>query len=99
MLGVMSLLGTEARAQSGPIKTVEPLDNGLLRVTFFAGGVVDVPVKDYMFHARLCPLKEQNVFSSASTDGSFVRWYRDGIMVVDLSWEEVVQMAVGTEWI
>ena len=99
MLSIADLLGPAGREQNGPIKSVEPLENGSMRIVFVAGGVLEIPIGDHLEHARLCPLKETDVFFSAATNGMFIRWYREGAIVADLSWEEAIQIAVGKEWL
>ena len=85
-------------ARNGPVVKVQPLPGSTLRITLETGSVVELPLKAYLDEPRFCPLRDEAVWSHADTDGGFVRWYRDGMEVVELAWEELVSMMLGRRW-
>ena len=79
-----------------PIMAVWPLQAGVLQIIFETGSTVVVDLLSKFETARFCPLKEETVWKNAKTDGNFVRWYRDGLPVVEMSCEEILGMIVGS---
>ena len=87
------------RPSNGPIQSVQPLSDGILRLTLETGGTLDVPLTAHFQEARLCPLREEAVWNSVDTNGRFVHWYRNGLEVVELGWDELVGLALGPRWV
>ena len=87
------------RPSNGPIRDVEPLSDGVLRLILETGGTMDVPLASYFQEARLCPLREEAVWNHVDTNGRFVHWYRNELEVVELGWDELVGLALGPRWI
>ena len=88
-----------SKLSNGPIQQVLPLADGILRMILETGGTLDVPLAPHFQTARLCPLREDTVWSSADTNGRFVHWYRNELEVVELGWDELVGLALGPRWI
>jgi hypothetical protein len=44
---------------------------------------------------RFGVLSNPEIFTSANTDGYFVRWYRDGMVVAELGFGEIMRMVLG----
>ena len=84
---------------NGPIRAVRPLSEGILRLTLETGGMLDVPLASHFQEPRLCPLREEAVWNNVDTNGRFVHWYRNGVEVVELGWDEMVVFALGPRWI
>ena len=87
-----------SRHSNGPIREVLPLADGILRLILETGGTLDVPLASHFQNARLCPLRENAVWNNVDTNGRFVHWYRDGLEVVELGWDELVGLALGQRW-
>ncbi|MCR4786995.1 MAG: DUF2442 domain-containing protein [Lachnospiraceae bacterium] len=77
------------------IKSIKPMKNGILKVVFETGNSITVDMSQRLSTARFGVLKDTEVWESADTDGNFVHWYQDGIEVVELSFDEIMQMTVG----
>ena len=86
------------RSSNGPIREVQPLAGGRLRLILETGGSLDVPLEPHFHEARLCPLREESVWKNVDTNGRFVHWYRRGLEVVELGWDELVGLALGSRW-
>ena len=84
---------------NGPIQDVKPLANGVLRLILETGGVMDIPLSLYFRDARPCPLQEEAVWNHVDTNGRFVHWYRNGLEVAELGWDELVGLALGPRWV
>ena len=83
---------------NGPIRDVEPLSDGILRLILETGGTLDVPLASHFQEARLCPLREEAVWNNVDTNGRFVHWYRNELEVVELGWDELFGLALGPRW-
>lgn len=79
-----------------PISAVWPLQDGVLQIIFETGSTAVVNLRPKFETARFCPLREESVWKNVKTDGNFVRWYRDGIPIVEMACEEVLGMIVGS---
>ena len=86
------------KSSNGPILEVEPLSDGILRLTLETGGTLDVPLAPHFQEARLCPLREEAVWNNVDTNGRFVHWYRSELEVVELGWDELLALALGPRW-
>ena len=78
-----------------PIKSVMTLDGHLLQVTFHTGNCAVVDLKPHLQSVRFRALSNQEIWETADTNGGFIHWYQSGFMVVELAWNEVVEMPVG----
>ena len=70
------------------IQAVEPLDDFVLLIVFTSGSRLLLDMKPYLDKIRFLSLADKNVWSSAVTNGIFVR-FGD----VELSHDEILSMA------
>lgn len=87
------------KVSNGPIKEVEALQNGILRIVLETGSILDVPLSTHFKEPRLCPLRDETVWNAVDTNERFVHWYRNGVEVVELGWDELFSFAVGSRWV
>ena len=81
-----------------PITKVEPQENGILRVTFDTGNSVTVNMKPSFSGFRFGVLQQPEVWQSADTDGGFVKWYKNGLPVAELAYDEIMKMTLGESY-
>lgn len=83
-----------------PITKVEPMENGILQVTFDTGNSVTVDMKPRFIGFRFGVLQHPKVWSSVDTDGVFVRWYKSNCPtpVAELAYDEIMKMALGESY-
>lgn len=70
------------------ISAVNPLDNYILQVDFVSGSRLLLDMKPYLDKLRFRPLAEAQLWSSAVTNGIFIRFGN-----VELSHDELLAMA------
>ena len=70
------------------ISAVKPLDNYILQVDFVSGSRLLLDMKPYLDKLRYRPLAEAQLWSSAVTNGIFIRFGN-----VELSHDELLAMA------
>lgn len=70
------------------ISSVKPLDNYILQVDFVSGSRLLLDMKPYLDKLRFRPLAEAQLWSSAVTNGIFIRFGN-----VELSHDELLAMA------
>ena len=70
------------------ISAVKPLDNYILQVDFVSGSRLLLDMKPYLDKLRFRPLAEEQLWSSAVTNGIFIRFGN-----VELSHDELLAMA------
>ena len=70
------------------ISAVKPLDNYILQVDFVSGSRLLLDMKPYLDKLRFRPLAEAQLWSSAVTNGIFIRFGN-----VELSHDELRAMA------
>ncbi len=70
------------------ISAVKPLDNYILQVDFVSGSRLLLDMKPYLDKLRFRPLTEAQLWSSAVTNGIFIRFGN-----VELSHDELLAMA------
>ena len=70
------------------ISAVAPLDNYILQVDFVSGSRLLLDMKPYLDKLRFRPLAEAQLWSSAVTNGIFIRFGN-----VELSHDELLAMA------
>ena len=70
------------------ISAVKPLDNYILQVDFVSGSRLLLDMKPYLDKLRFRPLAEALLWSSAVTNGIFIRFGN-----VELSHDELLAMA------
>ena len=70
------------------ISAVKPLDNYILQVDFVSGSRLLLDMKPYLDKLRFRPLAEAQLWSSAVTNGIFMRFGN-----VELSHDELLAMA------
>lgn len=83
-----------------PITKVEPLENGILRVTFDTGNCVMVDMKPSFDKFRFGALQNPDIWRSADTDGGFVHWYKNGCTapVAELAYDEIMKITLGESY-
>ncbi len=81
-----------------PIIRVEPLENSILRVTFDTGNCVTIDIKPRLKNYRFGVLHDPAVWKTADTDGSFIYWYKNGLSVVELAYNEIMKMTLGESY-
>lgn len=81
-----------------PITKVEPIEDGILSVSFDTGNSVAVDMKPSFGGFRFGVLQNEDVWKSAATDGSFVYWYKDGMAVAELAYNEIMKMILGESY-
>ncbi|MCR4990593.1 MAG: hypothetical protein K6A38_07005 [Lachnospiraceae bacterium] len=74
------------------------MKNGILKVVLDTGNSLSVDMSDKLMTARFGVLKNSDVWQTADTDGNFVHWYKDDIEVVELSFDELMQMTLGSAY-
>lgn len=89
----------KATFSNGPIKKVKPLSGGNLQVFLETGGILNVPMAPHFDEARFYPLQDEAVWNDVDTNERFVHWYRDGVEVVELGWDELLNLALGSRWV
>ncbi|NLZ56621.1 MAG: hypothetical protein GX900_08200 [Clostridiaceae bacterium] len=62
-------------------------------IFYWATRTLDMKPK-FIFY-RFGVLSNPEVFASANTDGNFVRWYKDGLVVAELGFAEIMKMVLG----
>ena len=82
----------------GPVRNVQPLPGGILRVRLDTDSTIDIRLRDEFDKLRFLPLRNEKTWNNVKTDGYFVRWYRDGVKVVETTWGELLTIAVGPGW-
>ena len=70
------------------IASVTPLDGYVLQVDFVSGGRLLLPMEQWLESIRFAPLKQPEVWKSATTNGLFVRF-----STVEISHDELMDMA------
>ena len=70
------------------ISAVAPLDNYILQVDFVSGSRLLLDMKPYLCKLRFRPLADPQLWSSAVTNGIFIRFGN-----VELSHDELLTMA------
>ena len=70
------------------ISAVAPLDNYILQVDFVSGSRLLLDMKPYLGKLRFRPLADPQLWSSAVTNGIFVRFGN-----VELNHDEILSMA------
>lgn len=81
-----------------PITRVEPLDDGFLRITFDTGNSVKLDMKPSFSGFRFGVLQNPDIWRTADTDGGFVRWYKNGLSVAELAYNEIMKMTLGESY-
>lgn len=81
-----------------PITRVETLESGILRVIFDTGNSVILDMKPAFGGFRFGVLQKPEVWQTADTDGSFVHWYKNGMIVVELAYNEIMKMTLGESY-
>ena len=81
-----------------PITQVQPMEDGILRVTFDTGNSVLVNMKPGFSGFRFGVLSNMQIWQSADTDGGFVYWYKNGMPVAEISYNEIMRMTIGESY-
>ena len=83
-----------------PITKVEPMENGILQVTFNTGNTVSVDMKPRFIGFRFGVLQHPEIWNSVNTDGVFVHWYKKGspIPVAEIAYDEIMKMTLGESY-
>lgn len=83
-----------------PITKVEPLEHGILQVTFDTGNSVMVNMKPHFMGFRFGALQHSEIWHSADTNGGFVHWYKSGCPtpVAELAYDEIMKMTLGESY-
>ena len=80
----------ERRLRREYISGVKPLENHILKIDFVSGSSVLLDMTPFMEKLRFRPLKKPEVWSSAETNGIFVRFGG-----VEISHDEIIEMVEG----
>lgn len=86
------------KARGGPVSSVQPLSGGVLRLELTTGSTLEVCLRSEFDKLRFLPLRNPDIWHHVDTDGSVIRWYRDGVKVVEMTWGELLTVAVGSRW-
>ncbi len=78
-----------------PIAEVKPQEDGVLLVIFESGNSVRLDMMPRFATYRFGVLSNPDIFTSANTDGNFVRWYKNGMVVAELGFGEIIKMVLG----
>lgn len=81
-----------------PITGVEPLEDSILRVIFDTGNSVTIDMKPKLFSFRFRVLQNSAIWETADTDGGFIHWYKNGLPVVELAYNEIMKMTLGESY-
>ncbi len=81
-----------------PIIKVEAMDDGILKVTFDTGNSIIVDMKPNFGGFRFGALKNPEIWQSVDTNGSFVHWHKDGIVIAELAYDEIMKMTLGESY-
>lgn len=81
-----------------PITKVEPMDNGIILVAFDTGNSVVVDMKPSFTGFRFGVLQNKEVWETAGTDGGFIFWYKNGVAVAELAYNEIMNMILGDSY-
>ncbi|MEA4893370.1 MAG: hypothetical protein VB085_12585 [Peptococcaceae bacterium] len=81
-----------------PITRVDPMDNGILQVTFDTGNSVIVDMKPTFGGFRFGVLHKPEIWRAADTDGGFIYWYKNGLAVAELAYNELMKMTLGESY-
>ena len=78
-----------------PISEVKAQDNGVLLVSFGSGNSVTLDMKPRFGSYRFGVLSNPEIFASADTDGNFIHWYKNEMVVAELGFGEIMIMVLG----
>jgi hypothetical protein len=81
-----------------PISNVEAQEDGVLLVSFDSGNSIALDMKPRFKAYRFGVLSNPDIFASADTDGNFVRWYKDALVVAELGFREIIKMVLGESY-
>lgn len=81
-----------------PITRVKPMENGILQVIFDTGNSVIVDMKSTFGGFRFGALQNREIWQTAATDGSFVHWYKNGLAIAELAYDEIMKMTLGESY-
>lgn len=81
-----------------PITMVEPLENGILKVTFDTGNCVTIDMKPRFSSFRFGALENPRIWETVNTDGIFILWYKNGMTIAELAYNEVMKMILGESY-
>jgi hypothetical protein len=81
-----------------PITQVETLPMGILKVDFDTGNYVMLDMTPRFNHFRFSALQRAEVWRSVDTDGAFIHWYRGGMVVAELAYNEIIKMILGDSY-
>lgn len=81
--------------QGKPISEVKAQKDSILLVTFSSGNSVSLQMKPKFKYYRFGVLSNPDIFASADTDGNFIYWYKDGMVVAELGFGEIMKMVLG----
>ncbi|NLL91004.1 MAG: hypothetical protein GX222_01105 [Ruminococcaceae bacterium] len=81
--------------RAGPILSVKSQEDGILQVDFCTGNSVTLDMRPRFFCYRFGVLSNPDIFSTANTDGNFVRWYKNNMVVAELGFDEIMKMVLG----
>lgn len=84
-----------AKISGGPILEVNAHPNGILKVTFDSGHSVILDMKCKFSGFRFGVLSNPCIFANVDTDGNFIHWRKDGMVVAELGFGEITTMVLG----
>lgn len=71
-----------------PIAKVDPMENGVMLVKFDTGNSAVIDMKPNLGGFRFGVLQKEEVWETVGTDGGFIFWYRNGMVVAELAYNE-----------
>ncbi len=81
-----------------PILEVKTQENGVLLVMLKSGNRVSVDMKPRFNTYRFGVLSDPEIFASADTDGNFVQWRKNGMVVAELGFGEIIKIVFGEDY-
>jgi len=78
-----------------PILEVKAQEDGVLLVRFGNGNTVTLDMKPKFFAYRFGVLSNPDIFANVNTNGNFVRWYKDGMVVAEIAYGEIIKLVLG----
>jgi hypothetical protein len=77
--------------KESPISGVTAREDGILQVCFNTGNLIFLNMKPKFNSYRFGILSNTKIFLSAVTDGNFIRWYKDKMVVAELGFREIIK--------
>ena len=76
------------------IREVKPLPGKRLRLTLTTGSILELNMGNRLNTVRFCPLREDRIFNSVTTDGFYLHFAVEPNYELDFTLREAILMAV-----